>query len=186
MEITEYLAQFHGITAKIAQMGKVKPNFLNKKNYEAALERWKTLSGEELTRLDQEIGSAEVIYKSFVYTPTALCYNTVGVLNVIPVKDILWIYPRVFTQRMNFIPYNKMHQILVLERSGEYHVIQVASTGGFSKKDPAGDIIQKMAQTIKPVRPGIVFGYSKEIEAYFSGDLQQAAAEIDRRSYGQA
>lgn len=185
MEITEYLAQYPGITAKIAQMGKVKSNFLNKKNHEEALARWRTLSAEELTRLDQEIGSAEVIYKSFIFTPTALCYNAVGVLNVIPVKDILWIYPRIFTQRMNFIPYNKMHQLIVLERSGEYHNIQVAQTGGFSKKEPASEILRKIEQVTKPVRQGIVFGYSDEIESFFSGDLQQIAASIDQRSNGQ-
>ena len=182
MEITEYLASYSGIISKVGQMGKVKTNLLNKKNTAAALERWQTLSAEELSRLDQEIGSAEVIYKSITFTQTALLYNSVGVLNVVPVKDIIWMYPHVVTQRMNFIPYNKMHQIYIMERSGEMHNIQVAQTGGFSKKQPGVDFIDKFKATVDPVRPGIVYGFSDDANRLFHQNLQQAVEMVDQRS----
>lgn len=182
MEITEFLASYSGIMAKLGQMGKVKTNLLNKKNTAAALERWQSIPADEIARLDQEIGSAEVINKSIVFTQTALLYNAVGVLNIVPVKDIVWMYPHVVTQRMNFIPYNKMHQLYIMERSGEMHNIQIAQTGGFSKKQPAVDFIDKFKATVDPVRPGIVYGFSDDANRLFHQNLQQAVEMVDQRS----
>ena len=100
------------------------------------------LSAEELARIDQEIGSAEVFNKCMTFTSSAVIYNNLGALYVVPVKDILWVFPYVVTQRMNFIPYNKIHQIRIVDRTGDEHVIIIGNTGGFSKKEPAVDILK--------------------------------------------
>ena len=182
MEITEYLASYSGIMAKVGQMGKVKTNLVNKKLTAQALESWQRLSAEELARIDQEIGSAEVFNKCMTFTSSAVIYNNLGALYVVPVKDILWVFPYVVTQRMNFIPYNKIHQIRIVDRTGDEHVIIIGNTGGFSKKEPAVDILQKMSAAMTPVRPVIVFGYSEDANRLFHGNLQQGIAMVDQRS----
>lgn len=182
MDLNEELSRYPNIAEKAKQMGKIKEGFFNKKRYAEAVELWQRFSEEELEQLNQEIANAEILLKTTVVTPTALCYFSVNVFFVIPVRDIVWAYTRIIKESMNFIPTGKRHQIFLMERSGEQHLICEKSTGPFTKKTPAGEALGEIKRILDPVRPGIVYGYSDEIYSWFCSDLRGAVAQIDAES----
>ncbi|MCR5701338.1 MAG: hypothetical protein K6G76_04235 [Lachnospiraceae bacterium] len=182
MDLNEEISRYPGIMDKVKQLGKVKENFLNKKRMAEAVELWQRFTPEELEQLEREIQDAPILMKTAVITPTAICYYSIGVFFAVPVKDIVWAYPRIIKESMNFIPTGKRHQIFLMERNGEQHLICQASTGPITKKTPASDALEYMQSVVGPVRKGIIYGYSDEIYNWFYGDLEAAAARIDEDS----
>ncbi|MBR2750143.1 MAG: hypothetical protein IKD90_03315 [Clostridiales bacterium] len=185
MNMQEVFSNYPQIADKAAQTGKIKPNVLTKKAFANADEQWNRLFPEELAKLNDEIANAELYFKKAYCTPTAICYNSVGCFFVIPVKDIIWVYVRVVKESMNFIPTGKIHQIWVVDRSGETYLICDKNTGPFTKQSPAEEVLQQMKSIMDPVRPGIFYGYSKELEAFVRGNLPGAAAQVDNASSAQ-
>ena len=181
-DINELFAQYPGIAAKAAQMGKIKVNMINKKNFAHSIEQWNRFTPEELAKFESEIAGAEIIGKSMVYTPTAICYTSIGCLHVIPVREIVWIFPYVIKESMNFIPTGKEHQLRLLEKNGEQHLLCQLRTNGFSKKTPAVEVLEQMKTVFDTVRPGIFYGYSKELEQFCNTNLPAAAAQVDGAS----
>ena len=182
MDMNELLAQYPAIAQKAAQLGKIKQSPFNKKSYAKSLERWNSFFPEELAKLNDEIGSAEIVMKKAVFTPTAVCYLSEGCFQCIPVRDIIWVYSSVIKESMNFIPTGKIHQVRLMERSGEHHIVCVQQTGPFTKKTPATDAVGQTTAILDTVRPGIIYGYSKEIEAFCVGNLAAACTRVDENS----
>lgn len=176
------ISQYPAIAAKAAEIGKIKQGMLNKKQYAQSIEQWKSFTPEELAKLNSEIASAPVVMKKAVFTQTAICYNSESVFHCVPVKDLVWVYARVVKESMNFIPTNKLHQLWMMDRNGSHFLVAMLNTGAFSKKAPASDAVESMAQLLKPVRPGIIFGYSKEIEAFCNSNPAAAAQKVDTDS----
>ena len=182
MNMQEVFSSYPAIADKAAQTGKIKPNVLTKKAFANADEQWNRLFPEELDRLNSEIAGAELFMKKAYCTQTAICYNSIGCFFVIPVKDIIWVYARIVKESMNFIPTGKIHQVWIVDRSGERYLICDTHTGPFGKADPAGDVIKQIQSILDPVRPGIFYGYTKELEAFVGGNLPGAAAQVDNAS----
>ena len=137
---------------------------------------------EELAQLDREMGNASILMKMAVITPTAVCYYNLGAFFAIPVRDVVWVYPRIVKQTMNFIPTGKIHQLFLMERNGEQHIIGQLSTGPFNKATLAADGLESVRSILNPVRKGIVYGYSDDLNRWFYSDLQAAAAKVDEDS----
>ena len=182
MDLLEEINRYPGIADKVNKLGKVKGNLLNKKLMAEAVELWQRFTPEELSQLDKEIGNAEILMKAAIITPTAVCYYSMGVFFAIPVRDVMWVYPRIVKESMYFIPTGKIHQIFLMERNGEQHIICQLSTGAFNKITPANDGIDFIRKVLDPVRKGIVYGYSKEINNWFYGNLKAATAKVDADS----
>lgn len=182
MELEQIFAMYPAIGMKAAEMGKFKQGKLNKKAWANAAESWDRMFPEDLAKLNAEIQSASVINKSLIATPTAVLCKEFGSLYCFPVRDIIWVYPFVFTQKMNFIPYSKTHYVRILERNGNECSITVGQCGGFSKKPISNDAMASIQQVISLYRPGIIFGYSQEIENFVRGNLAGAAAYVDEKS----
>lgn len=183
MEIEQLFAQYPAIAAKVEnELGKIKQGKLNKKSWAASVESWDRMFPEDLQKLNAEITSAKVYFKTMIVTSTAILIKEFNALICIPVRDLIWLYPQVTTQRMYFIPTAKYHHIRTVERSGDVHVIPVGQTGGFSKKPLGTDIMNEIKQVIAPARPGMFFGYSKDIESFVFGNTAAAAAQVDEKS----
>ncbi len=182
MDYFQTLEMYPAIMAKAREMGKVAKNFMNKKLIDQAAQLWARFTPEELAQLNQEISSYPLVAKTSVVTPTAVCYYNLGVFYAIPVRDIVWCYVRLVKESMNFIPTGKQHQIFVMDRTGEQHIVCIARTNGFSKKTPGEENLQYIRSVLNPVRPGIVYGYSNEIEQWFCSNLQAAVAQIDAKT----
>ena len=80
---------------------------------------------------------------------------------------------------MNFIPTGKIHQVRLVDRSGEMHIVCAQNTNAFTKKTPATDAIGNMKTMLDTTRPGIFYGYSKELEQFVFGNLPGACAQVD-------
>lgn len=162
-------------------MGGVRKAALNKKLLENADNSWRRFSQEEVVRLEQEVKFAKPVMKGFV-TQTAVLYMNNHALFAIPVKDIIWVYVSTTTMKMNFIPYNKVHNLFVVTRDGEVHNIGTANTGGFSKKRPCDPAVAELQSILSTVRPGIIYGYSDQIASAVHSNPTAVAQEVDMRS----
>jgi len=182
MDMNELLAQYPAIAEKVSKMGKIKQGPFNKKRYAKSIEEWNRFFPEDLQKMNQEFASAEIIERKSVYTKTAICYVSEGCFHTIPVRDILWVYAYVVKESMNFIPTGKQHQVRVWDRYGDMHIVTMTQTGPFTKKSPAEEAISKMRELIAPVRPGIIFGYSQDIQNFINTDIGAVAAKVDQDS----
>ncbi len=84
---------------------------------------------------------------------------------IVPASDVLWMYVNVTTQRVNFIPVGKTYQLKLGLRNGSLVTTNV------SGEDEAREIIQAALK----VHPGIVAGYSKELEQLFASNRERFA-----------
>ncbi|MBP5417090.1 MAG: hypothetical protein J6Y58_06145 [Clostridiales bacterium] len=182
MDMNDAIAQYPAIAAKVAQIGKIKQGHLNKKAYARSIEEWNSFMPEELAKLNQEFESAEIVMKRAVFTPTAVCYLSEGCFHCIPARDIIWVYAYVIKESMNLIPTGKEHQVRIIDRSGEMHIVCTSRTGPFTKKTPATDAIGNLKTMLDASRPGILYGYSKELEQFVFGNLPAACAKVDEDS----
>ncbi|MBR3058038.1 MAG: hypothetical protein IKG93_08755 [Clostridiales bacterium] len=182
MDMNELISQYPAIAAKAAEMGKIKQSMFNKKQYASTIDAWNALSQEEKAKLNSEMETAEVVMKKAVITPTAVCFINEGCFHVVPVKDIIWAYAHITKESVNFIPTNKVHQVRMMDRNGNHYNLASLNTLAFSKKSPATDFLETMSNILRPVRPGIIYGYSKEIEQFCLGNLPAAVAKVDADS----
>ena len=182
MDLIEEISLYPGIMDKVKQLGKVKGNFMNKKLMAEATELWQRFTPEELDRLDREIEDAPIIMKSAVITPTAVCYYSIGVFFAVPVRDIIWMYPRLIKESMNFIPTGKRHQIFMMERNGDQHLVCQQNTLPFTRKTPANDALEYIQSVLDRVRKGIFYGYSKDLSKWICSNPLAAAAQVDAES----
>ncbi len=185
MNLQEVFASYPAIASKAGETGKIKPSLLTKKLFARADEQWNQLFPEELSKLNEEIANAELHFKKAYCTPTAICYNSLGCFYVIPVKNVIWVYVRVVKESTNFIPTGKAHQVWVVTREGERYLVCDKNTGPFKKESPADEVIQKMKSVMDTVRPGIFYGYSKEIETLVNANLPGAVERVDNATSAQ-
>lgn len=164
-------------------LGGSKQTALNKKNYAKAEEGWNKLSSEELAYINQAATTAVKVMNSYV-TPGYILHMAGKVFYVIPVRDLVWMYTTTVTQRMYFIPYNKMHSLNVVDRTGEIYTLGTMNTGGFSKKTPATDAMQRITDIILPQRPGMILGWSEEISKAVSENFVGVVQSVDARCAG--
>lgn len=165
-----------------AKLGGAKQTMFNKKAFAKAEEQWTRLGHEMIAQINYETQSALQVLSSFVMPSAVICMEA-RVLNVLPVNDIIWVYGYVVKNSMNFIPTTKEHYVRVMTRSGDVHVLGMKSTGGFSKKDITGDIVNQIAPILSRTRPGILFGYSDEIAGAVQQNLQAVVNTVDERCY---
>ncbi len=173
--------QYPRISAYIQSKGGVKRGALNKKAYDEGMESWNKLTPDEYQRLENEVDQGFKIFDALV-TPTAIIITKLKTAKVIPVRDILWMYPRVVTTRYYFIPTTKTHNLLVMDRYGEYETLGFTTTGGFSKKTPVDDALKTIKSILDLTRKGIVYGYNDQVASAVETNLQGFAAHVDSNS----
>ncbi|MBQ7708288.1 MAG: hypothetical protein IJT72_11005 [Lachnospiraceae bacterium] len=175
------LSNYPNLNNLANSLGGVRKAALNKKLLEKSENSWRRFSQEEIVRLEEEVKFAKPVIKSYV-TPTAILYMTNHAFFAIPVKDIIWVYVSTTTMKMNFIPYNKVHNLFVVTRDGQTHNIGSMNTGGFSKKRPCDPAVMELQSIFAPVRPGILYGYSDQIAGAVHTNPAAVAQEVDMRS----
>ncbi len=158
-----------------------KKTFINKNRIVSAERSWEQFSDEELKKIDEEILTAPKVYSNII-TSVAIIWNNSHTFMAIPVKDVLWIYNRVFVSKMNFIPYNKEHSLMLLSKNGEEYNLGSTNIGGFSKKQPNDANIEILKNALSPYRKGIIYGYSNEIASLFANDFEKAIEIVDKNS----
>lgn len=163
------------------QLGKSKQTMFNKKKFAEAENFWNSLSLDELSRIDALAPSAVRVMNCFVL-PDYLFVLDAAVFYLIPVRDVVWVYTSVLTQRMNFIPYNKLHTLLLMDRNGKSYTLGTKNTGGFSKKTPCADAQQQVCDIIGPQRRGLLVGWSQQLQNAVSHDFAAVVQSVDANS----
>lgn len=174
-------SRFPAISQTIANLGGIKETKFNKKAIAEMDSSWAALSEQEIMMIDQSLPSGKKVINMIV-VPTAILVYRSHALVVFPTKDIIWMYPHIVTQKMNFIPTSKMHSIRILFRSGNVEVSDLINTGGFSKKTPADDALAEIANIVKPSYPGIYIGWSDEIANAASNNFPALVASVDQNN----
>ena len=180
-------SKYSNINEVLIRFGGMKEAFFNKNLYSEAVQSWEKLSEDDLNQIDAEIKNAPELksyvktYRTLVTSRAILVYN-VRTFRAIPVNDILWIYNRVVVQKMNFIPYNKTHFLMLYTKDGDILYIAENHTGGFSKKMPNEQEISKIRGVLDGVRKGIVYGYDEEMHRLVTQDLAGAIARVEENS----
>ncbi len=154
-------SKYPNLDAYIKSKGGIKEKLLNKAVFAANQGTWDKLSEEELARIEADIPKGQQIFDAMV-TPTAIIFCAVWTAKVVPVRDILWVFTRINKQKMNFITISRIHNLLMLDRNGEWYSLGFKSTGTFSKATPADDALEQVKQIIEPAKPGIIFGYDED------------------------
>ena len=175
------LQNYPNISTYVQRKGGLKDSLLNKgvrKEWEAS---WERVTTQDLELFDREIVNGNEVFDAVV-TPNFIMVYRVHCVKIIPVRDIIWMYARVVKSTMYFIPYNKTHSLLVLDRFGNWETLGSTNTGGFSKKTPGEDACQFIGSIIGQTRPGIVFGYSDELARLANKNLNQFVAMVDSKS----
>lgn len=175
------LNNYPNIANLASQLGKVKQNAFNKKKYAQAEELWNSLSFEELNIINQEAVGAVRAMNCFV-TPNYLFVLDTAAFFVLPVRDMIWIYTSVFTQRMNFIPYNKIHNLLLIDRRGTTYTLGTKNTGGFSKKTPCDDAMKQIVNIVWQQRKGLIVGWTQPIMDSISNNFAAVVQSVDANS----
>ncbi len=165
----------------LAALGNIKQTKLNKKMYAQMEENLARISPEELRLIDAQIPQA-IKLQDFLLTPTAVIQldKMWHVLNIILLKDIVYIWGSTQTMTMCLIPYQKLHDVSILSRHGYRMTTEQISTGGFSKKDVCGNIIAQIKAVAEPQYPGILYGWSKEREQAMCNDFSALVAAVDQ------
>ncbi|MGN0436500.1 MAG: DUF6709 family protein [Wujia sp.] len=177
------LSRFPNIAMAAQTLGGIKETKLNKKAIAEQDQSWAALSEQEKMLIEQNLPMAKRVLNTFV-TPTAILVYRSHALIIIPSRNIVWIYAHVLTQSMYFIPTSKMHDVRILTRSGQTEILSTITTGGFSKKDPAGDAINEIAQVIKPYYPGIYTNWSEQIANAASNNFAALVQSVDAQNSG--
>lgn len=168
--------------AKLAsQLGKVKQTVFNKKKFEQAQAAWDSITPEEMNIINQQAAGAVRVLNCFV-APNYIFLLETAVFHLIPVRDTVWIYSSIFTQKMNFIPYNKTHNLLLVDRAGDTYSLGIKSTGGFSKKTPCNDAMNQVVEIIGQQRKGLAVGWTKPLEDMVKKDFATLVASVDANS----
>lgn len=178
-------SQYPNINASTVKFGHVKKTMFNKKIWDEAEQSWQRFTPQDIAAMDHEFATTAVHLKSAVVTSRAVCVYNLATFTAVPICDVMWLYTSVVTSRMNFIPYNKQHSLIMVVRSGQRYTLADASTGGFSKKTPLQEPLERIRSFLHPYRSGIVYGYSDEIENLFTKDFQRAVAMVDAKSMQQ-
>lgn len=163
------------------QLGKVKQTVFNKKKYAKAEADWNSLSVEELNIINQEAAGAVRVMNCFV-TPNYLFVLEMAVFYVVPVRNMVWIYTSVLTQKMNFIPYNKIHNLFLIDRNGESYTLGTKNTGGFSKKTPCDDAMKQIVNIVWQQRKGLIVGWTKQVEDAIANNFVGVLQMVDSKS----
>lgn len=163
------------------QLGKVKQTVFNKKKYAKSEADWNSLSVEELNIINQEAAGAVRVMNCFV-TPNYLFVLDMAVFYVVPVRNMVWIYTSVLTQKMNFIPYNKMHNLFLIDRNGESYTLGTKNTGGFSKKTPCDDAMKQIVNIVWQQRKGLIVGWTKQVEDAIANNFVGVLQMVDSKS----
>ncbi len=172
---------YPNIAALAEILGGVKQTAFNKKSYAKAEESWNRLGPDELSYINGAAATAVRILDCYV-TPYYILHMNLHAFYVIPVRDVIWMYTSVVTNRMNFIPYNKTHTLFLVDRAGESHALGMKNTGGFSKKTPCGDAMDQIVQIIAPQRRGMLVGWSEQISAAVQNNFAGVVQSVDANS----
>lgn len=123
-------------------------------------------SEEGLAKLNDEINRAEAV-EGFTVTSEAMaaCRNQ---LFALPVKDIVWIYPKTLTGRVMFVPIAASFDIVVVDRNKRRYYLK----GKLQNTDQAY-ILSFLECRLAPLRSGIFFGYTPENERLFYEDFER-------------
>lgn len=119
---------------------------------------WAGLTPQEIQRIEEAAPGAPVIGSSFA-TPDALIMKKSQGPYVIPAKDILWIYGSETTHKAyGVITTGKTYSTIVVDRNGTRHTLN-------AKQGVSSEQLKDLFNTFKPNYPGMIFGYSQEVDA---------------------
>lgn len=177
MDFTAY----PNIAALAELLGGAKQTAFNKKNYAKAEEGWNKLGPDELMYINTAAPTAVRILDCYI-TPYYILHMNAHAFHVIPVRDTIWLYTSIVTNRMNFIPYNKTHTLLLMDRLGETHTLGMRTTGGFSKKTPCDDAMRQLVQIIGQQRRGMLIGWSQQIAEAVKNNFFGVVQSVDAKS----
>ncbi len=164
-----------------SQLGKEKRSAFNKKKYDKSEQAWNSFTYEELAIMNQEASCAVRVLDCFV-TPNYLFVLDTAVFSVIPVRNMIWMYSSTFTQRMYFIPYLKIHNLMLVDRFGKSHGLGTKNTVGFSRKTPCSDALSQIINIVGPQRKGLLVGWTQQILDAVANNLPALVEHVDANS----
>ncbi len=172
---------YPNINAYIQSKGGFKEKLINKGVYKKAMASWDQLSDEELDNLEHEVKTGSAIFDALV-TPTAIIICTMWTARVIPARDILWIFSRINKQKLNFVTISRIHNLLMLDRNGEWYSLGYKTTGMFSKDTPADDALDQIQAIIEETAPGAIIGYDEDASQWCESHVDWLVEKVDGRA----
>ena len=107
-------------------------------------------------QIDTEVGKLQNPKKNVLLTDSWIILKRFYKLDIIPYSDVVWVYQKVTTQKVNAIPTNKTYEIVIHTKIPAKHEIQV------KKKD-----CQALISEIYDKAPWICAGYSEVLEKHW-------------------
>ena len=182
---------YPGIEAKRKQMkGKQKDKapLFGKEAWQCCMHNWETFSEAELRRIDAESVNAPFIGPAgFRYSANSyITEDAVVVMNphftAIPIRDIIWIYGSTVKNSVNFIPTSKDIRLNLVARDNCSYVMLMTILTAISKKNPCQDAINTIRAKLIGKRPGIIYGYSDEIQKMRTFNFNGLVQYVDAHS----
>lgn len=174
-------SMYYNISLVLQSFGGIKEGKLNKKAIAKQDESWLALAPEEIMQIERSIPMGKRVANAYV-VPTGVMIFSSKAVTVIPARNLVWIYPYVFTQKMNFVPASKSHFVRLIDRMGNVHQFEPIVTGGFSKKTPAEDIINEIAPMLRSCYPGIYMGWNEQLAAAVENNFASVIASVDAQN----
>ncbi len=166
----------------LASIGLIKEVKLNKKIYANLQENLSMITHEEFLRIDSELPYATTM-GGLMIMPTAIIkldgLKTKHIMDIILCKDLIYVWGNSLTMRMNFIPYHKTHTVHMICRNSKTLSSDQLSTGGFSKKDVIGPIVDAIRCAVEPNYPGVFYGWTKEREDAMCKNFASMVQAVD-------
>lgn len=112
--------------------------------------------GRELEKIEEDVKSGKGIHnkKCKVYLTDRYLLSYAGVVKLIELNDIVWVYP--FITKQNGIAISKC--IYIITNNGKSNVIAMVNTWGKKNKNAFEELYQDIINKV----PNVLVGYSKE------------------------
>ncbi len=120
--------------------------------------------------INTEISSQHELIGKKVHFTKNWIVSTANVIEASPYRDLIWCYKSVIQHRTNGIPTGKTYAVNVYDRTGKNITIP--------GKEPEVDQILNLLILYSP---GIIAGYSSEIQQFFKNDRLGFIAAVDKR-----
>lgn len=121
---------------------------------------------QQLTSINYEMAFNQK-YDHFIVTSQAVV-NDSGILGLVPVANILWIYKEVTTTRMyGLIPVSKSSVLVIRSRDKRKYTVNI-------KND--SQVINFLQSELQKYKSDIIYGYSPELLNLYNNDINQLIA----------
>lgn len=114
--------------------------------------------------------SAQPVTKHVKVTKHWLMYHQVGIMRIVKLDDLVWMYQKVTQRRVNGVPAGKTYEVILYDRHGKLTTIQ-------GKENDMLTVLNAVLQRV----PWTITGYSAELDKAWRKDRALMISAVDVR-----